>query len=254
MSTRGVLTAGIVWFTLTVTSTAQTIDFTTPIARKAVKAIGPAEKQREFHGFSCNTEAVFTVDDNGKVKVTGTLTADEYGKFHADVMPVINGNPISLVFVLSGKKAWVHDSTRNRVNKLDDDVYNLVRNDLLAVRLAQRPTLLLDKRTELSTLGFFKIKDERAEGLKVKVKGMPEVDMLFSMKTGLPMKASVRILEPGGAEVEHSFLFEDWKDVNGLKQFHKLTMFRDEKKTFEMTLSNLNLQKNAEKTLFAEPE
>src|SRR5262249_50759449 len=129
-----------------------------------------------------------------------------------------------------------------------------VRDVFRTVRLPQNLTALRGKDVELSHLGEVKVNDRTAIGLKVATKGRPDVDLFFDKETALPLRAEVRVKEPGQAnEILYAFDFADYKDVNGVKLFGKMTFKRDDKTFMEMEFSDFQLQEKLGDDTFAKP-
>ncbi len=231
---------------------AQQQDYATPIAQKAVKALGDLSKQKELQGFACQSEG--TVNENGKIaQVSGTWIFHGFDQFRGDLTLQINGRSETGVLVVSGKEAWVFTQNQGKKEMAPNEVLLVLLADLHALRVAQQPHRLLNKDVKLSALGEFDIDNTKALGLNAKFTDLPEMALYFAKETGLPLKVSVRVAEPGGNEVEHAFTFGNFKEVNGIQQFTKVDFHRDNKKLLTFELSNLQLQKNIEKSMFENP-
>ena len=246
-------TTSVCWLLLTLPLAAQQKDFATPIAQKAVKAIGDLDQQKKLQGFTCDVNGTAKPDENVKVEISGTWTSMGFHNFRGDLNAQVNGQAQSGIMIVSGKKAWFKDANRGKANEAPEEVFKILQADLHALRLAQQPHLLLNKRNELSNLGEFEINDKKAVGLSVKMNDLPEMQIYFAKDTGLPMKVSVRVAEPGGNEVEHFFVFDNYKQFNGLNHFTRLEFHRDNTKYFDMEISNVRFQESVEMTMFQEP-
>ena len=90
-------------------------------------------------------------------------------------------------------------------------------------------------------------------GLRISRKDAPDLNVFFSKKTHLPLKADTRIAEPQGKEIDMEILFGDSKDFDGLKHFTKLT-FKADGKVVTMELSDLRPDAQLEASIFNRPE
>jgi hypothetical protein len=244
--------AGIGWLLLVLPVSAQQ-DFATPIAKKAVEAVGKLDEQKKLQGFTCQGDAKFQVDNNVMIEMSGTWSFSGFDNVRADLTVTANGQGTNGVMVVAGKQAWFREASRNKAEKAPEQVMPILLADFHALRLAQQPYRMLNKEYELSNLGEFEINKKPAVGLKVKLKDLAEVDLFFSKETGLPMKAAVRVTEPDGKEMEHAFVFDNYKQVNGLNCFSRVEFHRDNMKMFDMELTNLQFQESLDATLFQEP-
>ncbi len=108
----------------------------------------------------------------------------------------------------------------------------------------------------VSHLGEVKIDNRPAVGLKIATKGRPDVDLFFDKETSLPLRAEVRVTEPMQAnEVVYAFYFADYKDVDGIKQYSKMTFKRDDEEFHhgDGVQATFKFREKLDNTLFAKP-
>jgi hypothetical protein len=123
------------------------------------------------------------------------------------------------------------------------------------VRLAANPALLRQPGIKLAPLGELKIGDRETVGLKVTQKGFPDIDLFFDKKTGLPYKTEIRQKEgKQGMEMPHAFIFDNYKEFGGVKQFTRAKFLRDDKSLAEIECSDFKPQEKLDDSLFAKPE
>jgi len=162
------------------------------------------------------------------------------------------GRTNNAILVVTPEKIWNGNGTQQ--GRELPAAFAFLRDAFRAIRLAQDLTALRDKDVTLSHLGEVKIDDRVAVGLKVVAKGQPDVDLFFDKETLLPARAEVRVLEPGDAnETVYAFYFADYKEVDGVKLFGKLTLKRDDKTSLEMELSDFRPREALDEGTFDRP-
>ena len=106
----------------------------------------------------------------------------------------------------------------------------------------------------LAPLAEAKVAGRPAVGVKVSSKGHRDVSLYFDKATGLCVKRAHRILDSSGKEVLQEVVFSDFKDVDGVKHFQKITAFRNGQKMIEGEVTELKFFDKLEEKLFAKPE
>jgi hypothetical protein len=216
---------------------------------KAIKAAGGQAKVDGLKDLAWKGK--LSIDENGQ-QVTVGLDGNFQGwdRQRLEVEVNVNGTTQNLLLVINGKKGWVKN--QNKANELGKEL--AVFSDIVfAVRCPQLLTGLKDKSFQLSHLGELKVADQKAVGLRVSRKGSPDVNIFFSKKTHLLLKADTRFTEPQGKEIEMEILFDEYKDFGGLKHFTKAT-FKADRKTINLEVSDLRPGAQFEANAFAKPE
>jgi hypothetical protein len=221
------------------------------VVDQAIKALGGADKLAKVPAttFKCKG----TADLKKKGEFTGTWSVQLPDKYHAELELSEGGNNESAILVVNGDNAWAHEAGRNRTEEAPADAVPMLKADFGAVLLAHTLTPLAGKEFKLSSLGEVKVNDKAAVGVKAERKDHPDLDLFFDKETHLPVKAEVRVKEPGGEEVLHAFFFSDYKEADGLKHFAKITVHRADKEVFVMELSELKRLEKLEAKLFDKP-
>jgi hypothetical protein len=220
------------------------------LLEKAVKALGGEAKLGKL---SAGTyKGKMTVNADGK-EMTANVEGAWQGLDRFRLEAEINEGAVQKgVIVVNRDKAWF--SGGGRVEEAPKEALDLLLPDLHALRLANTP-LLADKEAKFSPLGEVKVGGRATWGLKIACKGRADVDLYLDQENGLPIKCEVRVSEPGGNdEVAHEFLFGEYKEVEGVKHFTKLTLNRKGMKTFELELNEVKREEKLDDTLFAKPE
>jgi hypothetical protein len=219
---------------------------------RAVKALGGADKLGQLQGVSFRSQGIFQAGDQ-KVEMSGDVNAQALHRFRWQISVTFMGRTESGVLVLDGDKGWIQGGGQ-QARDLPPEALALLQTDLRVVRLAQRLVPLSEKGFSLAPLGELKIEQRDAVGIKVTHAGQPDLDLFFDKESGLPLRAEVRVKEDkDGQEVLHAFTFGDYKEVNGVKQFTRLSLQRDGKPAMELELSNFDLRDRLDDALFAKP-
>src|SRR5262249_46294553 len=117
-----------------------------------------------------------------------------------------------------------------------------------------RRRYLKDKAVKLTPLGEMQVNDRPALGLKIVRKDRPDVDLFLDKESKLPIKCQLRVKEPKqDQEVTHQWYFSGFKDAAGAKHPMKVTLHRDDKKLFELELSELKIEEKVDDSTFAMP-
>jgi len=221
---------------------------------RAVKALGGAEKLAPLQGVTFRTKGQVTVNDF-KADLSGDAAVQGQERYRWSLEISAMGRTESGVLILDGDKGWTRGDGQQKANDIPKDFVPMLRADFGAFRVAQQLTPLLDKEVKLSHLGEMKINEQQpAVGVKVTRKDMPDLDFWFDKQTGLPLRVQFRVKEGDqGTETDHAYDFADFKEFNGVKQFTKVTLRRDDKPMMELELSDFQLSEKVDDSLFAKP-
>ena len=222
---------------------------TKTLLEKAIKAVGGQAKVEQLKNLTWKGK--FSIEENGQqiaVNLDGSLQG--WDRQRLDLEVNANGQTENIVLVINGKKGWI--KVRNNITDIGKEL-SVFTQVVFAVRGPQLLAGLKDKTFQLSHLGEIKIGDQEAVGLRISRKGAPDLNVFFSKKTYLPLKADTRITEPQGKEIDMEILFGDSKDFGGLKHFTKLT-FKADGKVVTMELSDLRPGAQLEANIFNRPE
>ncbi|MFO0844744.1 MAG: hypothetical protein U0797_20500 [Gemmataceae bacterium] len=163
-----------------------------------------------------------------------------------------DGNTAAVVLVLNGDKTWAK-ANNGEPNPLEREQTRALQQGFGALRLIESLLPLTGKEWKLSSLGELKIDDVAAVGLKVAKKGLPELDLYFDKATHLPLRAEMRITEPGGLDVPYVAKFAAYKKVEGRQYFTKLTLLREDKVVLEMERGDFQAKDAVDEETFGKP-
>jgi hypothetical protein len=221
------------------------------IIDKALKAHGGADKLAKFPASH--------IKGKGGIEAMGmniNFTIEAYSQEPDKARSVIDldlgGKQVTVISVVNGGKAWesiagqameVKDKKKLEKNKAD-----------MYVQRVGNLVVLQEKGYDLSLLGETKVKDEDTVGVRVSSKGMPDVSLYFSKKTGLLIKSEYRTTEPfNNNEVNQEGYHSDYKDVDGVKVAHKLVVQHDGKRYLEMEFSEVKRLEKIADSMFGPP-
>jgi hypothetical protein len=215
---------------------------------KAIKALGGQAKVDKLKNMTWN--GTFTAERMGQkipVKINGSFQG--WDKQRLELMANFKGKNEDSLLIIHGKKGWGKD--QYGVREIGKE-YVIFRDVFFAVRGPQFLTGLKDKAFGLSYLGELKVADQQTIGLRIRRKEAPDLNVYFSQKTLLPVKADIHISEPKGKEMDLEILFGDYKEFDGLKHYTKLT-FKADGKSIDVNLSDLRPGAQLEASLFDRP-
>jgi hypothetical protein len=156
------------------------------------------------------------------------------------------------VQILNGDKGWVKlgDLSRECVKEEMDEM----REQLNAAQIAHL-YVLTDREYKLSPLGEEKIDDRSAVGVRVEHKGFRDIHLYFDKETNLLLKVETRIKDPlrGGEEVAAETVYGDYKNIDGVMTWHKITIKYDGKTYIEGEVTETKYSEKLEDSVFDKP-
>jgi hypothetical protein len=154
-----------------------------------------------------------------------------------------------LTLVVNGDKAWqivggtVFDLSKDRVEEVREEAYVLW--------LALLTPLLSDAFT-LSPLPDGSVEGSPTAGVKVSSKGHADAKLYFDKRSGLLVKIERRGRE-AGVLLTKTYVFGDYKDVDGVKLPVRESQLLDGKKFIERTSATYKLIRRADDAAFSKP-
>jgi hypothetical protein len=222
------------------------------VLAKALQAMGGETKLSKLQGVTFKVKG--TLDIQGiQVDLSGEWSLQGLDRARWEVEATVMNRTETATLLLVGDKAWASSGGRSREAPKEDAA--MFRRALYGARLSLNPALLRDQtKLKLSPLGELKIGERETVGLKVAQKGFPDIDLFFDKKTGLPYKSEIRQKEgKDGMEVAHAFVFGDYKEFGGIKQFTRVKFLRDDKALLDLECSEIKPQEKLDDSLFARP-
>lgn len=221
------------------------------VVDRAIHAAGGAKLLDESKVLSGTSRGNVTIGGQN-IPATNSWSGQDLDKLKWSTQAEVNNQMINLVIVLNGKKGWIQGNN-NTSNPLQAELLTPFRHAVTVLRLVETLTPLQGREYTLSSLGEIKVDDEPAVGVKVKRKGLPDLDLYFNKKTNLPIKADMRLTDSGKMEIGYTAYFRDYKKVTGRMVFTRLTVERDGKTAIEMQRENIKATKSAAEGTFDQP-
>lgn len=210
------------------------------ILDKAIKAMGGAEPVGKMKSLTWKAKAKISINE-AEVTTDEDWSAKNLDRYRIDVNLTIGGNNVTGSLVINGDKGW--SKANDKTNELPKGLATGFQNIFRAGRLIHLLPQAKEKPYTLSPLGELKVGDKETLGVRISEKDRPDVSIYFDKKTGLPLKAEVRVVEmDGAAELAYEVFFNDYKDFDGLKHASKLVVHRDGKQVAETEVSDVKAQ------------
>jgi hypothetical protein len=222
------------------------------ILDRALQAMGGIAKVEKLQGITWKGKG--TIEAEGKkAEVSGEVSAQGDEHFRLSLQIEADGRSVDAVLVVTPKNAWARAENR-KTEEAPKEFHAIALTDLRVLRLGGWLAPLRDNAYQLSPLGELKINDRAAVGIKAAHKDRPDLDIFFDKETKLPIRCEVRLKEPTAPqEVLYAFYFADWKEAKGVKHYTRLTIHREDKKLFEIELSEIKPEEKLDEGVFAKP-
>jgi len=203
------------------------------IIDKAIKAHGGADKVGQAKASTAKMKGkVYGMVDDG-IEFTAELKTQEPDKSRMDISGEFMGAKFEFVHVVNGDKGW--KKMMGNTEDMDKDEIEEQKEQRYADRVT-RLVGLKEKGLEFATLGDKKIGERAAIGISVSSKGHRPISMYFDKETGMLLATERRVKE-NSQELSQETIYRDYKDVDGVKQPHKLTINREGKKYLEAEIT-----------------
>ena len=219
------------------------------IIDKAIKAHGGAKK----------LEAIKAVQIKAKGKIyqpmefpfTAEICSQPPDKMKLTADLEVNNMNIAFVQVFDGKKGW--QSVAGMTKEVDADELKEFKEQMHVEEVASLVPLK-DKSYKLSALGETKVGDQDTVGVQVTKKGRRDVNLYFDKQTHLLLKAEYRALDPSKQEVTQEKLFQNYKDVGGMKLPGRMVVNNDGKKFLDLEITEATpMESPFDESVFAKP-
>jgi hypothetical protein len=231
------------------------------ILDKAIKALGGEEKLARLTSFALKSRGRFYFDGETGIQ-TLELSCDLPGRLRRK-STFATDDVATIECIINGDQGWISfngiktsELTLEQIAREKDGLEKGLWTDLAVGHLP----LLKGNGYKLTPLGDSKIGDRRVVGIKITREGQSDIQLYFDKDTDLPVKRSWLEKEPATSKnpsresVNVEVLFDDYKEVGGVKYPAKLTMFRNDKKTYEGMITELKIVEKFDEKTFAKPE
>jgi hypothetical protein len=218
---------------------------------KAIKAHGGADKLAKFKAATLKLKGKYYGMSEDGVDFTGDAASQSPDKTRMEITIDVMGMEFKFLRVVNGDKGWTH--MMGQTTAMDKEALAEAKEELYAAGV-KRLAVLRDKGFKLEPLGEVKVGDRAAVGVKVAHKGHRDINLFFDKKTGLLVKSERPAKDPmAGTEFTQTELYDDYKEVDGIKHAGKLTILRDGKKFVDGQSSDFKPQEKLDDSLFAKP-
>jgi hypothetical protein len=151
--------------------------------------------------------------------------------------------------VVNGDKGW--QVTAGAVLEMSPPKVAEVREETYVLWLTTLTPLLKDTFT-LTPLPDGSVEGEPVAGIKVVAKGHPDVKLYFGKRTHLLVKIERRARE-AGLQLDKTYIFGDYKDVDGVQLPVREILLLDGKKFSERTSATYKVLRYVDEAAFKRP-
>ena len=198
--------------------------------------------------------------DQGVVEAAGMkieYTADFYFRapdaLRFDMVADVMGMKIKISGVIAGDKVW--DVADGKVEESTGEKKEHSQAMAYSMWVATLAPLNHDKAFKLSNVVGKKVNDKPTLGVMVERKDKPAITIYFDKESGLMVKTEMNVKDEfqGWKEVLEETFYEEWMDVDGVKEFSKLKVVRDGKTFIESKPTNVKVVDKLDAKLFEKP-
>jgi hypothetical protein len=218
---------------------------------KALKAVGRKDDGKD---------SAQQWKDSGIVEVSGLkieYSADFWFRppdgLRFEMKAEVMNQKIAIKHVTNGDKVW--ESMDDKAEAVAGDKKDAAIAQVYAYWVTSLTPLNHDKAFKLSTVVGKKVNDKETLGVLVERKGKPEVTLYFDKDNGLLVKAEYQVKDEfqGWKETLEEVVYEDYKEVDGIKWFAKMKVLREGKVFIESKPTDAKLVEKLDPKLFEKP-
>jgi hypothetical protein len=164
-------------------------------------------------------------------------------------MTVVLNKMSRVTVIVNGDKVW--QLVNGAVQDVSKEQAEEYREEAYVMALATLTPLLKDPYT-LTPIPDGPVAGSPAAGIKVSAKGHADSKLYFDKSTNLLVKIERRATQTG-LTLNKTYLFSDYKDVDGVKLPHRETQLLEGKKVSERTSATYKLLSHADDAAFNKP-
>jgi hypothetical protein len=220
------------------------------IIDKAIKAHGTDKAAKDKKASTFKVKG--TVHTMGlDLDFTGDYQTQEPDKVRQAMTVNLNGTDVEVVTVFDGKKAWVR--AMGNTMDLGEDAVAAFKEEIYAGKVDDL-TGLKEKGYKLGSLAEKKIGERAAVGVSVAREGHKDIFLYFDKESGMLVMSERQAKDlMDGQEHKQETRFSNYKEVDGVKRPHKLTIKRDGEKFLEAEVSDVKILDKLDDSTFAKP-
>jgi hypothetical protein len=183
------------------------------VIRRAIQAAGG--KHLLTRCLATHTRTIFRYESPSELELTAESLVQAGGRPRRFVYLARPGSGVAqeTVVVLDGKNSW--RSQDGKVEDLPESLRNLLGPVGHTDRVASLVPLLSEPRFLLTLFAGGMVNDRPTQGVKVSLKGAPDVDLQFDKASGLLVKYSSRFKQ-GDKDVVWQMMMHDHRDLSSL--------------------------------------
>ncbi|MDB5348886.1 MAG: hypothetical protein JWN86_133 [Planctomycetota bacterium] len=218
---------------------------------KAIKALGGEEKLAKADKYTLKSKGTVSIN-NMEIEFTVKGTMQGLDHYRSEFEGTIDGNPIKVVSVLNGDKAWrrVGDNTM----ELDDEGLATEKRTVYVQAATSTLLPLKGKDFKLEKAADEKVDDKAAAVVKVTGPDGKPFTLFFDKESGLPVKMTTKTRGFMGEEVDQESVYSNYKEFDGIKRAAKVSIKRDGAKFLEQDITEFKVLDKLDADTFAEPQ
>lgn len=183
-----------------------------------------------------SSEQAFQLPDKSRATIEGDMNEQKFKMTH----------------VFNAGKAW-HRTNEDTMEMPEEQA--AAEGEQLYLRRVTHLAGLNAGEFTLGPLADNKVNGKSAVGVKVASKGHPDVSLYFDKDSGLLIKSQMKVKDPqSGENPDQETFYQDYKEVDGVKQPMKVIVHRDGKVYVESTNSDMKLYDKLDDKMFDEPK
>jgi hypothetical protein len=190
------------------------------VLEKGVKALGGEDRLLKYKAILTERKGTL-YRGKDKDEFTGKWAIQPPDRFRSDIELIHNGATFREVRVLIGDKGWIKQDNQS-TQELDKEFVEKEKKQIMTPWL-HLVTLLRDKSYRFELLpGDSKVGDKPVAGIKVS-RGDTEFNLYFAKDSGLLLKATRKVKDESGKDIEEEQLFDDYQEAEEVKGIYYAT-------------------------------
>lgn len=231
-------------------STSQAADDVNDLIAKAIKAHGGEEALAKGKAHQWKVKGVAEIL-NMKMEYTSDYSFQAPNQFRFAMKADVGGMKIEITAATDGKVCW--EQSGDQMREMEAKKGKAFMHNVHTIN-ASMLVGLKDKDNKLSLADEVMVEGKPAVGVKIEAKGHADVYLYFDKTTYLTVKSKTTMWDEfTDKEISQESLFLDYKDKNGVKNFHKLVIKRDGKAFITEEMSDMKIVDKLDAKLFAKP-
>lgn len=221
------------------------------VIERALQAEGGADKVAKYNAATWKTKGTFH-GMGTPIEYTGEFAVQLPDKQRTSIEGDMNDQKFKMTQVINGDKAWVRMND-NTMEMQDEQAAE--QKQQMYTRRVTRLVGLTGGEFQLSSLPPAEVHGKPAVGVKVSSKGHTDISLYFDKDSGLLVKSQMKAKNPQtGDDVDQESFYEDYQDIDGVKQPMKVTVHREGKVFLEGKNSDMKLLEKLDEKTFEEPK